>query len=123
MKQLLIKGASGLGREVLAWARQSDGHSVDKKIDGFLDGDAHENLHRRIDHDATVDDWSQINCRCDISANANARIGREVWLSINVMVAPRITIGDRAYVGASLAVLRNVEPGKKVFGVTARRFE
>lgn len=37
MKQLLIIGAGGLGREVLAWARQSEGHGVDWEIKGFLD--------------------------------------------------------------------------------------
>jgi sugar O-acyltransferase (sialic acid O-acetyltransferase NeuD family) len=210
MKQLLIIGAGGLGREVLAWARQSEGHGVDWVIKGFLDdnplalgnfrtpaplvgtlrdhqpaedevfvcavgqpatkrrcyesiearggrfislihrtailGDSVElspgvilcpysivsgynhlgkgvilNLHATVDHDAHVGDWSQVNCHCDITANA--RIGREVWLSSHVAVAPGVTVGDGAYVGAGAAVLRNVEPGAKVFGVPARRFE
>jgi sugar O-acyltransferase (sialic acid O-acetyltransferase NeuD family) len=210
MKQLLILGAGGLGREVLAWARQSEGHGVDWAIKGFLDdnaqalsgfrtpapwigtirdhqpsedevficavgnpaikrrcyeiieargghfislihrtailGDSVElspgvilcpysivsgysslgkgvivNLHASVDHDASVGDWSQINCHCDVTANA--RIGREVWLSSHVTVAPGVSVGDGAYLGVGAAVLRNVEPGTKVFGVPARRIE
>jgi len=210
MKQLLIIGAGGLGREVLAWARQSEGHGVDWQIKGFLDdnaqalagfrtpapwlgtisehqptesevfvcavgnpvikrrcyetiearrgrfisllhrtailGDSVElspgvilcpysivsgynrigkgvivNLHASVDHDAMVGDWSQINGHCDITANA--QIGREVWLSSHVTVAPGICIGDGSYIGAGSTVLRNVEPGEKVFGVPARRIE
>ncbi len=37
MKQLIIIGAGGLGREVLAWARESAGHGVNWVIKGFLD--------------------------------------------------------------------------------------
>ncbi len=210
MKELLIIGAGGLGREVLTWARQSEGHGVDWVIKGFLDDNAqalegfrtpapwigtvrdhqpaenevfvcavgqpanrrrcHEsiearggifislihrtaivgdsvamapgvilcpyaiasgynrlgkgvilNLHATVDHDATVGDWSQINCHCDVTANA--RIGLEVWLSSHVAVAPGVCIGDGAYLGAGAVVLRNVEPGAKVFGVPARRIE
>lgn len=37
MKKLLIVGAGGFGREVLAWARQSAAHGRDWEIGGFLD--------------------------------------------------------------------------------------
>lgn len=37
MKQLIIIGAGGFGREVLAWARQSAGHGSEWTIKGFID--------------------------------------------------------------------------------------
>lgn len=37
MKQLLILGAGGLGRELLDWARQSAAHGRDWTVKGFLD--------------------------------------------------------------------------------------
>lgn len=77
------------------------------------------NLHATVDHDATVDDWSQINCHCDLTASV--RIGREVFLGSSVSVIPGVTIGDRAYIGAGSVVLRNVAPDTKVVGCPARR--
>jgi len=77
------------------------------------------NLHATLDHDATVDDWSQINCHCDLTAAV--RIGKEVFLGSSVSVIPGITIGDRAYVGAGSVVLRNVAADTKVVGCPARR--
>jgi len=77
------------------------------------------NLHTTVDHDATVDDWSQINCHCDLTAAV--RIGKEVFLGSSVSVIPGITIGDRAYVGAGSVVHRNVAADTKVVGCPARR--
>lgn len=37
MKQLVIIGAGGFGREVLEWAKDSDGYGSDWEIAGFLD--------------------------------------------------------------------------------------
>jgi sugar O-acyltransferase (sialic acid O-acetyltransferase NeuD family) len=79
------------------------------------------NLHSTIDHDARVDDWSQVNCHCDITGGV--RIGREVFVGSSVTIVPGVTIGDGAYLGIGAVVLRDVEPGAKVFGVPARRTE
>jgi len=40
MKQLIIIGAGGFGREVLAWARQSLGNGEEWQVKGFLDDNA-----------------------------------------------------------------------------------
>lgn len=77
------------------------------------------NLHATVDHDATVDDWSQINCHCDLTAAV--RVGKEVFLGSRVSIIPNVQIGDRAYVGAGSVVLRDVLPGAKVVGSPARR--
>jgi sugar O-acyltransferase (sialic acid O-acetyltransferase NeuD family) len=79
------------------------------------------NLHSSIDHDASVDDWSQVNCHCDLTAAV--RVGREVFIGSSVSIIPNVTIGDRAYLGAGSVVLRDVPEGAKVFGVPARRKE
>jgi len=50
-------------------------------------------------------------------------VGSEVWFSSHVAVAPRLKIGDRAYLGIGSAILRDVEADTKVFGLPARRVE
>jgi sugar O-acyltransferase (sialic acid O-acetyltransferase NeuD family) len=208
LPQLVIVGAGGFGREMLAWARQSVQFGVEWEIGGFLDdnlaaldgkktparvvgriadyepksgevficalgvpavkrkvtelllgrgavftrlihrtaliGDNVDmapgvimcpysiasannrlglgvalNLHATVDHDATVDDWSQVNCHCDLTAAV--RVGKEVFLGSRVSVIPNVKIGDGAYVGAGSVVLRDVPPGAKVVGSPARR--
>lgn len=77
------------------------------------------NLHATVDHDATVGDWSQVNCHCDLTAAVE--VGIEVFLGSRVSVIPNVRIGDRAYVGAGSVVLRDVPAGAKVVGSPARR--
>lgn len=77
------------------------------------------NLHATVDHDATVDDWSQINCHCDLTAAV--RVGKEVFLGSRVSIIPNVQVGDGAYIGAGSVVLRDVVPGAKVVGSPARR--
>lgn len=77
------------------------------------------NLHATVDHDATVDDWSQINCHCDLTASV--RVGKEVFLGSRVSLIPNVQVGDCAYIGAGSVVLRDVAPGAKVVGSPARR--
>lgn len=79
------------------------------------------NLHSSVDHDASVDDWSQVNCHCDLTASV--RIGREVFFGSSVAIIPGVRVGDGAYLGAGAVVLRDVPAGAKVFGVPARRKE
>jgi acetyltransferase-like isoleucine patch superfamily enzyme len=50
-------------------------------------------------------------------------VGREVWFGSHVALVPGVNIGDRAYLGIGAVVLRDVDPGTKVFGVPARRVE
>jgi sugar O-acyltransferase (sialic acid O-acetyltransferase NeuD family) len=79
------------------------------------------NLHSSVDHDACVDDWSQVNCHCDLTAAV--QVGREVFIGSSVSIIPNVRIGDGAYIGAGSVVLRDVPPQAKVFGVPARRKE
>ena len=77
------------------------------------------NLHATVDHDATVDDWSQNNCHSDLTAAY--RVGKEVFFGSRVSVIPNVQVGDGAYVGAGSVVLRDVPAGAKVVGSPARR--
>ncbi|MFA5961772.1 MAG: acyltransferase [Parcubacteria group bacterium] len=44
----------------------------------------------------------------------------DVWLGVNVVVSPGVTIGTGAIVGANAVVTKNVEPYSIVAGVPAR---
>lgn len=79
------------------------------------------NFHSSVDHDANVDDWSQVNCHCDLTGAVE--VGKEVFIGSSVAIIPGVRIGDGAYLGAGSVVLRDVPPGAKVFGVPARRHE
>lgn len=47
-------------------------------------------------------------------------IGRGVWIGYRAMVAPGVTIGDGAIVGMGSVVIKDVGPGRMVFGTPAR---
>lgn len=79
------------------------------------------NLHSSVDHDASVDDWSQVNCHCDLTGAV--KVGKEVFFGSSVCIIPGVKVGDRAYIGAGSVVLRDVPAGAKVFGVPARQKE
>ncbi len=77
------------------------------------------NLHSSVDHDAEVDDWSQINCHCDLTAAV--KVGKGVFMGSRVSVIPEVSIGDEAYLGAGSVVLRDVPAGWKMVGAPAKR--
>ena len=79
------------------------------------------NLHSSVDHDACVDDWTQVNCHCDLTGGV--QVGKEVFFGSSVSIIPGVRVGDGAYLGAGSVVLRDVPPGAKVFGVPARQRE
>lgn len=71
-----------------------------------------------VAHDASVGDWSQVNCHCDLTGGV--QLGREVFVGSSVSIIPQVKVGDGAYLGAGSVVLRDVPAGAKVFGVPAR---
>lgn len=71
-----------------------------------------------IGHDVQIGDFSTISTKANILGYAN--IGRGAFLGANVVIAPNGKVGENAYVGIGSVVLKNVKPGKKVFGNPAR---
>jgi sugar O-acyltransferase (sialic acid O-acetyltransferase NeuD family) len=65
-------------------------------------------------HDTVVGDWCQISSHCGI--NGGSSLGEGVFLGSHVCLIPQTKIGAWAYVGAGSVVLREVQPGVKVFG-------
>lgn len=77
------------------------------------------NLNSTIGHDVNIGDFSTLMPGCHISGNVN--IGRRVLIGSGAVILGGIHIGDDAVVGAGSVVNRDVEPGKTVVGVPARR--
>lgn len=67
------------------------------------------------DADALVLDHAEVPKRV-----GDVTIGNAVWIGINVVVAPGVTIGDDAVVGANSVVMRDVPSQTIVGGVPAR---
>ncbi|MFT4071120.1 MAG: CatB-related O-acetyltransferase [Dysgonamonadaceae bacterium] len=51
----------------------------------------------------------------------NVRIGNDVWVCANVVIADGVSIGDGAIIGANSVVTSNVEPYTIVGGIPARQ--
>lgn len=76
------------------------------------------NTHCSIGHDAMVGDFTTMDS--GVRLCGGVRIGAGCRLHTNAVVAPGITVGDWALVGAGSLVLQDVPPGAKVFGSPAR---
>lgn len=72
-------------------------------------------------HDVVIGDGCTLSCYCDVTGYA--RLGRGVFLGSHASVLPGVCIGDFAVIGAGSVVLRQVSPGKTVFGVPAKVLE
>lgn len=76
------------------------------------------NLHSSVDHDATVGDWCQINCHCDLTGGAV--LEEEVFLGSHASVLPGVRVGARTVVGAGAIVNRDLPPDVTAVGMPAR---
>ena len=47
-------------------------------------------------------------------------IGNDVWIGVNAVILPGVTIGDHCIIGANAVVTKDVESGKIVAGVPAK---
>ncbi|NNM45782.1 UDP-3-O-(3-hydroxymyristoyl)glucosamine N-acyltransferase [Knoellia koreensis] len=71
-----------------------------------------------IAHNVSIDENSFIIAGAEISGSV--RIGRGVWISPEVTVINKVSIGDEALVGIGAVVVRDVEANTIVAGVPAK---
>lgn len=72
-----------------------------------------------VGHDAVIGDFSTIAGNCSI--NGHVKIGKRVFVSSNVCIAPSKKVGDDAFIGMGSMVIANVKDGYKVFGNPAKK--
>jgi sugar O-acyltransferase (sialic acid O-acetyltransferase NeuD family) len=84
--------------------------TCDAKVGNFVSIGALSNS----GHDTVIGDWSQISSHCGL--NGGVTLGDGVWLGSHACLIPRIKIGDWSFIGAGSVVLRDVQPGMKMFG-------
>lgn len=108
MKRLLIVGAGGLGREVLAWAQQIPVAERDWEIGGFLNSipDALDNFacsHRILGHPDTFEFADNDRFICAIGdPQARLRVGsalQERGAQFINLIHPTAVIGERCAMG------------------------
>jgi UDP-3-O-[3-hydroxymyristoyl] glucosamine N-acyltransferase len=75
--------------------------------------------HVHIGHNCLIGEGTMITACAEISGSV--RIGKNVWLAPNCSILQKMTIGDGCYIGIGAVVLKNIEPGIKVFGNPAQR--
>ncbi len=74
--------------------------------------------HVHIAHNCHIGERTLITACAELSGSVT--VGREVWISPNCTITQKVTIGDKAFIGIGAVVLRDVEPGVKVFGNPAK---
>jgi hypothetical protein len=69
-------------------------------------------------HHCWVGDYSVLGLK--YCGGGGSRVGRRVWAGVRVSVAPKVEIGDDAWIGAGSVVTRGVASGTAVAGHPAR---
>lgn len=71
-----------------------------------------------IGHDSVCGEFTTLSSLVDVTGNV--RIGRDVMIGSGARILPKLTVGDRATVGAGSIVVRSVKPGMTVFAAPAK---
>lgn len=71
-----------------------------------------------IGHDASIGDFCTLSGFCNIMGNVS--LGPGVFMGGNAAIAPRVKVGEGAYICLGSMVMKDVEPGDKVLGNPAR---
>ncbi len=78
-------------------------------------------LESRMGHDSSIGDFSTLSGDCNI--NGHVTIGKDVYVSCGVSIAPSKKIGDNVKIGIGSVVISNVKAGITVFGNPAKIIE
>lgn len=76
------------------------------------------NVSASVGHDAVVGDYSTLSGHVDVTGFA--RVEEGVFLGTHACIAPRLTVGAWAKVGAGAVAVRNVPASSTVFGNPAK---
>ena len=75
-------------------------------------------LSSQIGHDCEIDDYSTISGQCNLMGGV--RIGKSVFMGGNVAIAPKIIVGEEAYICVGSVLVKDVRPGVKMLGNPAK---
>lgn len=111
-ERISIGARARIGARCCLWAGPSKGR-IDIGEDALLGPDVMITAaNYRFDDGAPVTDQDM--------AEADVRLGRDVWLGAKVVVLPGVEIGDGAVVGAGAVVTRSLPPMSVAVGAPAR---
>jgi len=74
--------------------------------------------HVSVAHDSSMSDFSQACPGARISGRCE--VGRSAFLGTNSTLLPKVTLGERAVLGANSVAISNVPPNVTAFGVPAK---
>lgn len=77
------------------------------------------NVGSTVGHDAFVGSFSTISGHCDVTGGV--KLAEGVFMGSHAVVAPKVSVGAYAVIGAASVAIRKVAPGVTVFGVPAKR--
>lgn len=124
----LIKNADGLNMSIPHVGRTKIGNNVSigdnttisrSLFEGFtLVGD-----YTKIDNHVHIAHNCIIGKNCVLTANStmfgSSELKDDVWVSPNAAIMNKVVVGEKAFIGASSFVFKNVKPGARMFGVPA----
>ena len=74
-----------------------------------------------LGHDVKIGDYTTVSSYCGI--NGHVHLGKRVFIGGHAVMAPKIRVGDDAFVGIGSVVVSHIKAGTKVFGNPAKKMD
>ena len=112
MKRLIIVGAGGFGREVLAWARDCEQAGAEWRVGGFLDDDPNvlESFDTGVPLLGTIDEYQPSEGDVFVTAFGSPSVKRACVEKLNKnavfvnVIHPTVVIGPRVTLGVGIVI-------------------